>query len=848
MPTTFSLEASPRLPAALSRLPELAENLMYSWERRIRGLFWRLDASLWRDCGNNPKLFLRRVAQERLEAAASDPDFLWEYHGALAASDIYLSQPPSPTLQGLIDPAQDLIAYFSAEYGFHESLPIYSGGLGILAGDHCKAASDLRLPMVAVGIFYREGYFSQQIDGHGQQRALYLRVTADELPVQPAYGTDGAELRIDVPIGERQVQLRLWQVQVGHLRLVLLDSDVEDNAPEDRALTDQLYGGGAELRIRQEVVLGIGGVRALRALRLAPTAWHINEGHAAFSVLERIRERVHQGLEFDAALECVAAGTVFTTHTVVPAGHDRFARELVHEVLGPYLQSFSAGEATEAVFALGGEPGSALFNMTALALRGARAVNGVSRIHGRLASRMERYVWPQIEPEENPMRSITNGVHLPTFMSRLWMQELHDYFPGWSKHLVDPSYWSAIDEIPYHRYVALRQRLKRDLLLDLDRRLQQQHARNATSASTLERLRRHVRHYSSHELVFGFARRFATYKRATLLLRDRARLARLLNDPARPALLIFAGKAHPRDVAGQALIRELYAASMEPDLIGRLLVVEGYDLHFARNLIQGCDVWINNPEYPLEACGTSGMKAGINGVINLSVLDGWWPEAWDGSNGFAITPVDTPRDSAERDAEEARQLFDIAETQIAPLYYGPQGQGWSREWIQLSKNAMKAVIPRFNAQRMLMDYVREAYSPAIQRMRRLAGDDCAKAMELALWKRRVVAGWPSLRLELLAQPRRRLQQGERLRLRVRAHMQDLRPQDVALECQFGRMGAAGFEDRLCVRFGAATVIDGSIVYELDAEPLPGLQDFRIRAYPEHPLLSHPFETGCMLWL
>jgi len=580
---------------------------------------------------------------------------------------------------------------------------------------------------------------------------------------------------------------------------------------------------------------------------LAPTAWHINEGHAAFSILERVREHVAGGRDFDTALEAVAAATVFTTHTVVQAGHDRFPPELLHGFLGDFLKELGAPE--KQVLALGADAQGGAFNMTALALRGARFANGVSKVHARIASDMERYAWPQIEPAENPLRAITNGVHLPTFLARLWVQVFHDSFTAWTRHLPDEAYWrSAIEDIPHLRFVAVRQQLKRDLLMDVSRRLDQQHARNGTPEAIVARVRRHVQRFNSNALVLGFARRFATYKRATLLLRDRARLARLLGNPKHPAILIFAGKAHPRDEPGQALIRELYAASMEPDLIGRLLVVEGYDLHFARSLIQGCDVWLNTPEYPLEACGTSGMKAGMNGVVNVSVLDGWWPEAWDGSNGFAIKPVGARFDADARAGDESRQLLDILETQVLPRYYGRKREGWSEDWVRLSKNSMKTLIPRFNAQRMLQDYLREAYAPAIRRGREFAENNAARAAELAQWKRKVRHGWGGVRARADPAPAI-LPHGERLHLRVHVHLNGLAPEDIAVECVQGRRNALDdFEPSIATRFRPGVRHDADAVYELDLEPMTGLQHFRLRVYPSHAALIHPFELGSMIWL
>ncbi len=843
-PTTYTLELCPRLPERLQRLQELAGNLYYSWDRRVRALFHRLDAELWQGCVNNPQVFLRRVPQTTLDAAAEDPDFLEEYHSALAVFDAYLAHRGHGKTVAMLDPAHDLVAYFCFEYGLHESLPIYSGGLGVLAGDHCKAASDLGAPLIAVGVFYREGYFVQQIDADGQQQVLHLPVKTEDLPLSPALDVHGQPLRVSVPIAGRLLQLQAWIAKVGTIRLLLLDADLPDNELQLRSLTYKLYGGGSEMRIQQEIVLGIGGVRALRAMGLAPTVWHANEGHAAFMVLERIREHVAQGHDFDTALELTAAASVFTTHTPVPAGHDRFGHDLMHRFFGDYLNEL--GVPPEQVLALGAEhhkPDS--FNMTLLALRGSRFANGVSRIHGGVAAEMAQQLWPQIAAHENPITSITNGVHLQTFIARAWAQVFHDSFRDWRRHEQDVDYWRRIDDIPYYRFVAVRQQLNRELMAELRRRLERQHRRNHTPAATYGRVVRQLD--GCNTLVLGFARRFATYKRATLLLRDRARLARLLGDPARPVILVFAGKAHPRDEPGQQMIRELYAASMEPDLIGRLLVVEGYDLKLARNLVQGCDVWLNTPEYPLEASGTSGMKAAINGALNVSILDGWWPEGWDGDNGFAITPVSTQLDSETRADAEAHQLFDIIERQLIPDYYGDDCQPYAEAWVRRSRAAMRTLIPRFTARRMFHDYLQQAYGPAVARSARLAADGAAGAMELAAWKRRVAERWAGVRLTPPDAVPQRLEHGQALIIEVEVALNGLTTGDIVVECVCGRDDADGFEPLRTFKLTPQGDADGRGRYRLEAQPLPGLQQLRLRAYPFHSLLAHPFEMGRMLW-
>ena len=849
--TTYTLELRPNIPAALHRIEEIAENLAYAWDREIRGVFWRLDRNLWNATGNNPKLFLRRVSQATLEAAAEDRDFLEDYHRALSSFDNYMAAGRRPEIEKHLDGSKDLVAYFCAEFGLHESFPIYSGGLGILAGDHCKAISDLGVPFVAVGLLYRQGYFTQTIDARGQQIATNNPVRFDELPVKLCLKPDGSELRVGVDIADRAVQCRVWEAKIGQVSLYLMDTDVPENGEADRGITHQLYGGDIDTRIQQEIVLGIGGVRALRALGKKPTVWHMNEGHAAFLILERIREEVAQGLDFDSALELTAAGHVFTTHTPVPAGHDVFNHGQMKWFLQRLLPQLGTDEAR--LLGLGSLHGGDRFNMTTFALRGSRFHNGVSKIHGGVASEMEKDLWPQVEPSENPIGYVTNGVHMHTFVARAWTQLFHDSFREWRNKLLDVDYWQRIDSIPNERYTAIRRQLKRDLLVDINERLKRQLRRNGVPEAIISRATQHIGDVNTKSLVLGFARRFATYKRATLILADEQRLSRLLNNPERPAILIFAGKAHPKDIPGQELIKKLYETSMKPEFIGRLIMVEGYDMLLARNLVQGCDVWLNNPEYPMEASGTSGEKAGINGVVNVSVLDGWWDEGYDGSNGFAVKPVD-PRywsslvddgeARAKRDEEEGRQLLDILEHQVAPLYYGADNRGYAVEWLRISKNSMKTLIPRFNSARQVMDYVRQFYGPAAAQTHRLGAAGKAQARELAGWKRKVRERWPGVGLQLQGGLPVSLRQGETLPLRVLAHLNGLAPEDVRVECVMGRLGDGGlFEPQQILALSPAGQQGGAWQFSLDLQPLPGLQQFRLRMRPSHAALSHDFELG-----
>ncbi|MDA8419671.1 MAG: alpha-glucan family phosphorylase [Pseudomonadota bacterium] len=849
--TRFTIEVQPSIPARLARLPELANDLLFSWDRGVRGLFYRLDAGLWDRTGHKPKVFLRQVSQGRLDEAAEDRVFIEEYNRVLSAYDTYSQRGVAPGIEHYLDPARDLVAYFCAEFGFHESFNIYSGGLGILAGDYCKAASDLGIPFVAVGLLYRQGYFTQTIDAHGNQVVHYVPTSFDDLPIVPARGPDGAEIHVHVDLPGRRVLLKVWKAKAGHISLCLLDSDLPQNAEADRSITYQLYGGDVHTRMQQEIALGIGGVRALLALGLSPTVWHINEGHAAFQILERCRVLASQGLDFDSTLELVAAGTVFTTHTPVPAGHDIFTHDLMKDYFTDFAKQL--GISFGHFLDLGGSPGNPDgFNQTALALRGSRYHNGVSRIHGEVASRMEGYIWPQIPPSENPVGYVTNGVHVPTFLAREWINLFDMRFgSGWRNELLNEDYWQCIDTIPDHSYWSVLQSLRAELLMETKRRTTAQLRRNGSSQALIERLTQRLSPHQTDMLVVGFARRFATYKRATLLFSDPQRLARILNDPAHPVLLIFAGKAHPSDRPSQQFIRIIHEFSRQPEFEGKIILLENYDLALARKLVTGVDVWVNTPEYPLEASGTSGQKAGINGVINLSVLDGWWGEGYNGSNGWAITPHGPEFEPGYRDRVEGQELLDILEKQVIPLYYSRNGNGYPEGWVRKSKASMKSLLPRFNAERMVMDYMRKYYGRARKQALVLAANGFSRARDVSAWKRRVRETWPKVRMRRLDTAPSEIRSGSSISIRIAAELHGLQPDDVLLECL---VGTESEEGRFVTRHGYIFTPEepqtqGETLFVLNLRPtLPGLQHYKIRMFPFHPALAHRFETGCMLWL
>lgn len=854
--TRYSIEIRSLLPERFARLGELANDLYYSWNRSVPRLFRHLDLECWNACSHRPKVFLRRVRQDRINQAAEDPILLTEYRQTLSGYDTYMEQMPGTRIDHLLDPDADLVAYFSAEYGFHESVPIYAGGLGILAADYCKAMSNLWVPFVGIGILYRRGYFTQHLDCDGHQIADYRRSDPADLPVVPANDHHGKEVRVRVDLPGRSLVLRVWEARAGHVRLLLLDSDVEDNSPADREMTAQLYGGDREIRIQQEIILGIGGVRALRAMKLQPTVWHINEGHAAFQILERCREHSAAGLEFDSALELVAASTAFTTHTPVPAGHDVFDYGMMHNYFGNAARELGISEAR--FLALGSNPRDPNgFCTTSLAVRGSRFRNGVSRIHGTVASEMESYAWPEIQPAENPMGYITNGADVDSYLARSWVALFEMYMGGgWRAKLTDTGFWeSFIEEIPDHVFLSVRQLLKAAAIEDVRQRALLQYERCARTRSLANRLTANLTPRHIDTLMIGFARRFATYKRATLIFRDMERLARLLNDPARPVTLVFAGKAHPSDQPGQELLRRIYEISLRPEFQGRVVLLEDYNLSMTRELLPGVDVWLNTPEYPMEACGTSGMKAAINGAINLSVADGWWAEACNGENGWSITPH-PEFDRETREQLEAAELMNILEYQVIPAYYTRNGDGYSSQWLRMARNSMKTILPRFNTIRMAMDYLQQSYAPAAIEGKRLAANAAQGASELAAWKRRIVQAWPGIGGQLTSPVPDSIHSGETLLLELELNLNGLQADDLVVECVSGTLGTEG-EFRVAHRMlftDAGNHTNGKNLFRCklfdfgSSCSTGGLQHFKIRYYPCHHLLSHPLECGLMHWL
>ncbi|MEX2560463.1 MAG: alpha-glucan family phosphorylase [Pirellulales bacterium] len=690
----------------------LANNLWWSWQPEVVNLFRDLDPIRWRQLDHNPIALLSEFTSERLEMRAAELVLYSRINHAYRRLKEYLAnnQTWGATHAGVLGAKP--VAYFSAEFGMHESVPIYSGGLGVLSGDHVKTASDLGVPFVAIGLFYDQGYFKQHLDHEGYQLEEYLDTKVENVPMVPAVAADGTPIHVSIDTRAGKLGAKVWLMRVGRVQLYLLDCDVEGNSPEDRELTSRLYGGDHRTRIRQELVLGVGGVRALQALGITPGVFHLNEGHSAFATLEAIRAMMESdGLSFDEALRDVAQHTVFTTHTPVPAGHDRFDAGLIEEHLGPLRDRL--GISLDQLMGLGRvEPhnGGETFCMTVLALKLSRRANAVSSLHGHVSRRMWAHLWPWRVEEEIPIGHITNGVHVPSWLA--WqMQQLYDRnFPvNWFKRMGEAEAWQGIHGVDPGELWETHHALKNLLLAFVRRRVSRQCRRRGESDELVEAARNML---DPNVLTIGFARRFATYKRADLILTDLDRFHEMVNDPQRPIQLIFAGKAHPADEPGKQLIKRIANLRRDPRFAGRVAFVEDYDINVCRHLTQGVDVWLNNPRRPLEASGTSGEKVVLNGGLNMSVLDGWWAEAYDGSNGFAIGKGTSHVSDEINDRRDAADLYRVLQQQVIPLYYERDIDGLPRQWVKRMMNSIASLAWRFSAHRMVMDYVQTAYVPA----------------------------------------------------------------------------------------------------------------------------------------
>jgi starch phosphorylase len=852
----FTVRAA--LPGPLAPLAELIVNLRWSWHPETRDLFASIDHDLWERVEQDPVRLLGGVSADRLEALATDKRFLRRLQDASDDLQDYLSRPK--WFQQLAGPDRIAgqpappvsIAYFSPEFGITEVLPQYSGGLGILAGDHLKAASDLGVPIVGVGLLYRAGYFKQSLSAEGWQLERYPPIDPNGLPLVLLREEDGAPVEICVGLPEgRRLGAHVWRAQVGRVPLLLLDSDIESNAPAERQVTDRLYGGGTDHRLLQEMLLGIGGVRAVRAYcRLTgtpdPEVFHTNEGHAGFLGLERIRELTEgpAQLTFDEALEAVRSGTVFTTHTPVPAGIDRFPRDLVAHHFGG--DNACPGVAVERVLALGAEPpggDTTVFNMAVMGLRLAQRANGVARLHGKVSRRMFAGLWPGFDEDEVPITSITNGVHAPTWVARE-IFEIAEREVG--RELVEEAAgWEGIAKVSDETIWNTRRLLRGRLVEDIRRRLRSSWLQRGASEAELGWI---ANAFDPDVLTIGFARRVPSYKRLTLMLHDPERLKALLLDPDRPVQMVIAGKAHPADDGGKALIQQLVRFADDPDVRHRIAFLPDYDIGLARHLYPGCDVWLNNPLRPLEACGTSGMKAALNGGLNLSIRDGWWDEMYDGENGWAIPSADGVDEPARRDALEAGALYDLIEGSVRARFYDRDRNGLPLRWLEMVRHTLITLGPQVLASRMVRDYVVDLYTPAAVATRRAEADGFAAARDLAAWRCRVASVWPRVRIGYVetAGGEDVPQVGERLALRAFVDLAGLTPDDVEVEVGYGRVNDADEVVNPVVTplTFAERYDDGTCRYE-GVVPLErtGSFGYAVRVLPQHDLLASPAELG-----
>jgi len=703
--TTADLLFTP-IPQRISRLRELAFNIWWSWHPEAQELYRRIDPELWEQDYHNPVDFLRDVRQRRLEDAVEDAKYLNQYDQVLESFDRYIGEKQTWFARTFPDAKNEMIAYFSAEFGLHESLPIYSGGLGVLAGDHTKEASDIGLPFVAIGFLYPQGYFRQRLDLSGWQEAIYSKLDFADVAASPALTPDGREVVVEVELPGRTIYAKVYRIQVGRIPLFLMDTDIHPNSPQDRELSARLYGGDQEMRVAQEIVLGIGGVRALRQMGISPTVWHMNEGHSAFLVLELARELVQKGTPFAEAMQQIQSISVFTTHTPVPAGNDAFPLPLIEKYFWQYWSQLGISRDEFVNVAMQQQSWGPTFAMTVLALKSSDRHNGVSKLHGHVARGMWQWLYSDKSQDDVPITSITNGVHTATWLAPE-MRRLFEAYMGkdWEDRLDDVEMWQMIHEIPNEVLWQTRQGLKKQLVDFARERTRARHIRLSTTPAVWPVL-------DEHAFTIGFARRFATYKRATLLFKDVERLKAILNRWDRPMQIVFAGKAHPADDPGKLFIQQVYQMSQQPGFLGRILFIEEYDMCVARALVQGVDVWLNTPRRPYEASGTSGQKASLNGAPNMSILDGWWPEAYNGKNGWAIGEEREYANLDEQDWNDSQHLYGLLENDVLPMFYERGSDGIPHNWLKWSKEAIATVAPVFSTRRMVKEYTTRLYMPA----------------------------------------------------------------------------------------------------------------------------------------
>jgi starch phosphorylase len=850
----YTFTVKPSIPPELEPLRQLAGNLMWSWDPETITLFRRIDADLWEETQHNPVMMLGRIKQERFEELASDDSILSQVERALQRMNDYMGRATWYEKQYQRPCNVPLIAYFSMEFGLTESFRIYGGGLGVLSGEHLKSASDLGVPLVGVGLLYQKGYFQQYLNVDGWQQESYPENDFYNQPLILERDGSGAPVLVKVAYPGREVAAQIWRANVGRVSLYLLDTNIPVNSREDQDITDYLYGGDLDMRLKQEIMLGIGGVRALNMLNVEPRVFHMNEGHSAFLSLERIRILIKEhSLSFEQARELVRTGSVFTTHTPVPAGIDRFPSDLIGRYFGSYYGDLGLDH--ERFMALGRqnphdpyEP----FCMAILALRMAAYANGVSKLHGAVSRKMWQGVWPGIPAEEIPIGSITNGIHQPSWTSRD-MANLYERYlgPRWRETPADAELWSRVDRMPGAELWNTHQRRRERMVAFVRQRLRQQFQRRGASKAELLVAEEVL---NPEALTIGFARRFATYKRATLLLRDPDRLTRFLNNRNQPVQVIFAGKAHPHDNPGKELIRQIVHLARRDDLRLKLVFVEDYDMNVARYLLQGVDVWLNTPIRGREASGTSGMKAAANGVLNLSILDGWWDEVYTPEIGWAIGRGEDYDDRNLQDHIESNALYDLLEKEVIPLFYSRGSDGLPRQWIEKMKASMKAVCPVFNTHRMLQEYTEQYYIPSCSRYDRLSADEMELVKAFAAWRERIYRLWPKIHIQhVRSDIPAETSVGVASAVWADLYLGELTPDDVKVELYYGAVDSSGE-----ILNPSITEMSSDGAREPSADGVytfakrltcqaSGMHGFTVRIVPSHPQQVNPFETGLILW-
>jgi starch phosphorylase len=863
MPSVRSFMILPALPEPLKDLEIIARNMFWSWNPEFVDLFKRVDSDLWSACGHNPVKLLGNVSQTKLEALVENEGFLGQLQRAVEKLESNLDR-PTWYEKVCSKSTKPVIAYFSAEFGLHECLPIYAGGLGVLAGDLLKSASDLGVPLVGVGLLYQKGYFRQYLNIDGWQQEVYVENDFYNMPIELVRKDGGRPLTVSVEYPGRCVVAQVWCVSIGRVKLYLLDTNIPTNSAVDRMITSSLYGGDRELRIRQEIILGIGGLKALSAMGITPTVCHMNEGHAAFMALERIRElRSDKNMTFDEALEATRAGNVFTIHTPVKAALDEFRVELMDRYFGGYFPHLGINR--NRFLSLGRmlpDDSSESFKMTILALRLSSYINGVSKLHGKISREIWGSLWPGVPVSEVPITSITNGIHTKNWLSDE-MNCLYERYlgPNWADETMDKSVWEMIDQIPDEEFWRIHQRCKEQLIVFARNRLKVQMRRRGTYHTELN----HAEEVLDPEaLTIGFARRFVSYKRGDLLLKDPKRLVALLSNRDRPVQIIFAGKAHPKDSEGKDIIRRIIHFAAQHNVRRRIVFLENYDFDMARILVRGVDVWFNNPRRPREASGTSGMKAAVNGALNMSTLDGWWCEGYTPEGGWAIGAGESYEDTDYQDMVESQAIYDLLENEVIPLFYTRSADNLPRPWIRRVKNSIKWIAPRFNTHRMVAEYTQRFYNPAVAKYRYLTAKACARARAFSKWKAEMREAWPEFTVkdvimevhngdgnERLNPKQPQLKVGSQLYVRALVKLGRISPDDVSVELYHGRVDT--WEN---IREGTAVRMDYEQASEQAGEhwfvgSMPcrntGQYGVAVRILPKHDNLVNPYEMGLILW-